>query len=178
MKTTIDRYFEWICNLVESTQYGNYSRLLRHLHNREFYYSSRVPLDSNRLTDGLNLRYRFGYEKHIPDATISRYLDKGPCSVLEMMASLALRCEETIMVDEDIGDRTGLWFWSMITSLGLIEMTDTRYDENYVDFVVTRFLNREYEPNGKGGLFTVNTQRDMRTVEIWCQLMWYLDKLT
>lgn len=56
-------------------------------------------------------------------------------------------------------------------------MDNDNYDGDYVDFVITRFLNREYETNGKGGLFTVDKQRDMRKVEIWCQLMWYLESI-
>ena len=79
------------------------------------------------------------------------------------------------MDDPDVGDRTGQWFWSMITSLGLGSMTDDRFDWHYTHTVVTRFLNREYEPNGKGGLFTIrNCHRDLRKVEIWDQLCWYL----
>jgi hypothetical protein len=96
-----------------------------------------------------------------------------------MMTALAVRCEETIMDDALFGNRTGQWFWGMIHNLGLSPMTDSNFDKEYVDEVITRFLNREYEPNGKGGLFTVrHCNRDMRTVEIWCQLSWYLDSIT
>lgn len=93
------------------------------------------------------------------------------------MIALAVRCEEHIMDDPDIGDRTGQWFWNMIVSLGLGSMTDERFDGEYVDEVVDIFLNREYERNGEGGLFTVNdTDRDMRNVEIWYQMHWYLNE--
>jgi hypothetical protein len=102
----------------------------------------------------------------------------GPCTVLEMMIALAIRCEETIMDDFDVGNRTGQWFWGMVTNLGLGSMTDIRYDERYIDDVLTRFLNREYEPDGKGGLFTIRRcDRDLRKVEIWYQLCWYLDSM-
>jgi hypothetical protein len=103
----------------------------------------------------------------------------GPCTVLEMMIALANRCEETIMDDPDIGDRTGQWFWGMITNMGLGSMSDDRYDRRYVEYVITRLLDREYEPDGTGGLFTVrDCDRDMRDVEIWYQLCWYLDSIT
>jgi hypothetical protein len=92
-----------------------------------------------------------------------------------MMVALAIECEVTIMDDPNIGDRTGQWFWGMIVNLGLGSMTDYKFDDIYVEGVVRRFLDREYEPNGKGGLFTVkNCRYDLRTVEIWNQMCWYL----
>ena len=112
------------------------------------------------------------------DAMIAAYLDDSPCSVLEMMTALAVRCEEHIMTDPDVGNRTGQWFWQMITNLGLGDMTDSKFDRKYVDLVIQRFLDRTYEPDGKGGLFTIeHCPYDLRTVEIWYQLCWYLDKL-
>jgi hypothetical protein len=66
----------------------------------------------------------------------------------------------------------------MISNLGLSSLNDTRFDSRYLNRVVTRFLNREYERNGEGGLFTVkNCKYDLRTVEIWYQMCWYLDDI-
>ena len=66
----------------------------------------------------------------------------------------------------------------MITNLGLGSMYDSNYDKIYVRKTVERFLNRDYEPNGKGGLFTIrNCNRDLRQVEIWYQLNWYLNSI-
>ena len=102
----------------------------------------------------------------------------GPCTMLEMMVALAIKCEE-IMDDASIGDRTGQWFWGMIHSLGLSSMSDRVFDRDYVDDVIARFLDRDYEPDGRGGLFTVrHCSHDLRTVEIWYQLSWYLDSIT
>lgn len=172
-------YFAWMCHLVCSgkrySKKPSYMKLLHHLHDVDFSYI--LPMDGNRASDGENLRYRFGLEHNYHDAEIAAYLDDRPCSVLEMMIALANRCEESIMVDPEVGDRKGQWFWNMVVSLGLGAMHDTNYDPEYVDFVVDRFLDREYEPNGEGGLFTVkHTNRDLRTVEIWCQMCWYLDE--
>ena len=96
-----------------------------------------------------------------------------------MMVGLAIRCEETIMDDTNIGDRTGQWFWGMIVNLGLGSMFDNNYDRQLVETNVERFLEREYDYNGKGGLFTIrHCDRDLRDVEIWYQLCWYLDSIT
>ena len=57
-------------------------------------------------------------------------------------------------------------------------MTDAKFDEDYANEVIGRFLNRQYERNGEGGLFTVeHCNRDLRTVEIWYQMCWYLDEI-
>ena len=83
------------------------------------------------------------------------------------------------MDDPKFGNRTGQWFWEMITNLGLGSMTDNHYDRDYVDKVIDRFLNRKYERDGRGGLFTVrNCDKDLRKVEIFFQLCYYLDTIT
>ena len=170
-----NEYFEWMFSLVSD---GNqpkdisYRKLLMNLQRTPFRYS--IPKDDNRAEDGIGLRYRFACDyPNLEDAEL--YLD-GPCSVFEMMLALAIRCEETIMDDPKVGNRTKQWFWGMVTNLGLGSMTDDRFDRRFVDDVVERFLDRRYEPDGTGGLFTVrNCRYDLRKVEIWYQLCWYLD---
>lgn len=143
------------------------------LHDVEFVWS--IPHDENRAADGISLRYRYCV---IHDCEDLEYCLDGPCSVLEMMVAMAIRCEETITDDPEKGDRTAQWFWSMIASLGLGSMSDSNYNEWLVNDVITRFLNREYDPDGRGGLFTVkNWNRDMRTAEIWHQLMAYINSV-
>src|SRR5574344_2086473 len=162
-------YFEWMCQLVYSERCSRihpHHKLLNYLHSREFYYI--LDMDSNRYEDGIELRYRFGYEQNYPGDIISLYLDDRPCSVLEMMVALSIRCEEHIMDDPDIGNRTGQWFWSMMKSLKLNSVTDDRFDRILVDKTLLRFMNREYKPNGEGGLFTLRHSRhDLRYVDIW-----------
>lgn len=169
-------YFEWMYELVCDGRFGrdiSYRQLLSFLHDVEFVYF--VPYDENRAADGISLRYNFCVANNCLD--LEEYLT-GPCSVLEMMLALAIRCEKTIMDDPMIGDRTGQWFWGMINNLGLSSMHDTNYNEWLVNDVITRFLNREYEPDGQGGLFRVRGwTRDMRTAEIWHQLMAYINTL-
>lgn len=171
-------YFEWmyqfVCDDLPYSKKQSYRKLLFRLHDIEFDYS--IPMDGNRAEDGINLRYRFGDEKSIHQAMIASYLDDKPCSVLEMLIALAIRCEEHIMDDPDIGNRTGQWFGGMIDNLGLGSMYDENFDRDYVDEKIGIFLNRDYERNGKGGLFTVkHCKYDLRTVEIWYQMCWYLD---
>ena len=94
------------------------------------------------------------------------------------IGSAASRTIRHIMDNPDIGNRTGQWFWNMIVNLGLGSMDDEKFDRGYVEFVLNRLLDRQYERNGKGGLFTVsNCRRDMRSVDIWYQMCWYLDEI-
>jgi len=166
-------YFEWLYELVMN---GNraYRQMLTALNEREFVYL--LEMDQNRADDGMDLRYRFGYERGYLAERIREELDTRPCSVLEMMAGLAARCEEHIMNDPAMGDRTHQWFWVMVCSLGLSMMTDRRYDGYAVRMTIDKLLRREYEPNGRGGLFTVeNSPYDLRNLEIWYQMMGYLN---
>lgn len=168
-------YFGWLYYMMCDKRYGSisYRQLLRCLHDIEFTYL--IDLDSNRAEDGIDLRYRYSYYnglKEVPDC-----LD-GPCSVLEMIAALAIRCEDDIMENSEIGNRTAQWFWQMITNLGLGAMNDSKFDEDRVRKVIDIFLNREYEPNGRGGLFRINNcNHDLRDVEIWHQMCWYLNNI-
>ena len=175
-------YFNWLYRLMCEGRYSkniSFRKLLLRLHNIEFTYL--IPKDANREEDGLDLRRRYAM---LPEnegrfsRTIMRVLD-GPCSVLEMMAGLAIRCEETIMDDPAYGDRTRQWFWGMISNLGLGGMTDELYNRFEVDRIIATLLRREYKPNGEGGLFTIrHCDRDLRAVEIWVQLLWYINSIS
>lgn len=175
-----NEYFRWMLDTVYENDYSeavSYKKLLTHLHNMTFTFS--IPNDMNRAEDGISLRHRFAFANNYDDS-IDEILDilNGPCSVLEMMVALATHCEE-LMDNPTVGDRTGQWFWGMIVNLGLGSMTDKNFDRKYVDMCIKRFLNRDYDPDGKGGLFTIKgNRRDLRTVEIWYQLCWYIDSIT
>lgn len=164
---TIDEeFFEWIYQFVGGK---GYRKMLWCLFEEEFFTID--PLDDNRLYDGCHLRYRFGVDANIPKRVIDKKLDNTTCSVLEVMVALAIRMEDTIMGDPDYGDRTVMWFWMMIKSLNLYDMTDEFIDYDYVKHAISRLLNRDYEPNGEGSLFTVrNTNKDFRDMEIWYQM--------
>lgn len=168
-------YFEWMYDIIVAGRYPksiSYRKLLMCLHNIEFTWI--IPKDENRANDGIDLRYRFSIDREY-DEDVSEYMT-DPCSVLEMMLALAICCEESIMDDPNIGDRTQQWFWGMIVSLGLGDMMNSRFDKVYVTETIHRFLNRDYRRDGKGGLFTIrDCDYDLRDVEIWYQLCWYLD---
>ena len=161
-----EEYFEWMYQEVDGK---GKRKLLERLDSIRFY--AIHPLDENRVFDGLAVRKKFCEYANVPESVMNIKMEGVECSVLEMMFGLAIRAEDTIMADEDYGDRASMWFWIMVKSLGLYEMTDDKYDYDYVDHTVARFLERDYEPDGKGGLFTIaNFNKDMRDIDIWMQM--------
>lgn len=179
-------YFRWLYDSVckgRSHETVSYKKLFELLHDIRFKITDES--DYSRIKDGASLRYRFAileYDERYTNCIVEvldRTFGSTSCSVLEMIVALAIRCEETIMDDPEYGDRTGQWFWSMINNLGIGNMTDDIFDEDVVTRIIDRFMLREYEPNGKGGLFYIsNCEEDLRDVEIWTQLCWYLNNIT
>lgn len=134
-----------------------------------YYYSA----DNDRAKDGLYLR-----SLYFQETGNELNMDLGECRLLEMMIGLARRCEADIMYNNFLGNRTGQWFWEMIASLKLGQMTDAYYDEEYVEMRISNFLNRRYKINGEGGLFTVeHIIEDMRKISIWKQMNLYLNEV-
>lgn len=176
--TVNNKYFEWMYGIACNRRFPrsiSYRKLFMHLHNIEFRYY--LPKDSDRYNDGLDLRYRFAY-RHPDVGDAERYIE-GPCSVLEMIFALSIRIEEQIMDDPNMGDRTAQWLWYMLTNMGLGSMSDDEFDRDYVNDIVNTFLERDYQPNGKGGLFTIrDCDKDLRDVEIWWQMCWFLGSIT
>lgn len=177
-----NEYLNWICDYIQAPGYitrgiaNKYSKLIQHLYHTEFYYT--IPMDANRYEDGIALRYRFGREKGYDDPIIAHYLDMTSCSVLEMMVALAIRCEEHIIYDDEVEYQVGLLFWEMIKNLGILDMSNYIYDEVFVDDALTNFLERRYDSDGRGGLFWIEgCNKDLRSVEIWYQLNWYLNDI-
>lgn len=148
----------------------NYKRLFRHLHERDFEWI--MERDENRAYDGVKLRKELGFDHSLEVA------NRG-CSVLEMLAGLAIRTDDEIIGDP--GDpRPGDFFWEMIENLALENMSEKEYDEDRVDRILDRWMGREFLPDGRGSIFRVgyNTRnqmtRDMRELEIWDQMNAYV----
>lgn len=170
-----ERYFQWICHIAMNGEAHNYQKLLHYLFHKKYRYTH--PRDENREADGIDLRYRFGYLQGVSLHEIACELDDKPCSVLEMMVALAIRCEENILRDFEIGDRTYEWIQDMLRSLDIYQ-NDAVFNARHVDNVVEHFLDRDYAPDGAGGLFHLkHPPDDMRRAEIWYQAMWWIDEL-
>lgn len=177
----LDLYFKWMCSVAFPDGHirSHYHNALQLLNTINFTYL--IDLDENRMLDGLDLRYHFSYGTKIPYEYVSKELNDIPCSVLEVMVALALRCENSIMSNSNYGDRTSEWFWKMFTNLGLDKYPDEIWNESICQIatgIIHRFLQREYEPDGTGSLFRFNSPAfDMRNVEIWDQMCLYMSEI-
>lgn len=165
-----EEYFEWLVDLLQDDYLrSNYQKLLRKLFATEFTWI--VDYDSNRAKDGIYLRYLFSRD-------IDDDFDMNiGCTMLEMMIALARRCEDDIMYDPEIGDRTGYWFWVMIENMGLDAYDDYGYFESRVDYILDVVIERKYQRNGKCGMFYCNKNgADFREMDLWWQLNAYLNE--
>lgn len=165
MPDEVNEYFRWLVRTVDVDISGepelSYLLLMRALFKKEFYWV--LDRDEYRAMDGLYLREQFFDSK----------IDLGPCRVLEMLVGLASRCETDLLGNSD--NQTGEWFWDMIENLGLERFVDTEFDADAVDIILDRWLDRDYDQNGCGGLFyTEREDQDMRELEIWWQLQLYV----
>lgn len=177
-----DSYFKWLYNYMcegRTNKYIQYKYLFTILHSIPFKYT--IKNDVNRAADGVDLRNRFIDEMKYDE----KYLDylRAPCSVLEMIIALAIRCEETIMYDTRYGNRYKQWFWSMLKNLQISQYTDEYFtnhinsEQNIVSHIYN-FLDHNYRKDGLGGLFYIrDCEEDMRDIEIWTQMCWYLNNI-
>lgn len=179
-------YKEWLIGLTNSwcsSASGNsYYMLMEYLYSRPF--TSIYANDCNRVQDGVDMRFSFidaldsdPYTLEYTYRDVYNYLTHD-CNMLEMMAALAQKCEDHIMGDPEIGDRSGEWFWGMLKNTHLDVLSDEYFDISEAETIVTNIIDHNYSRNGDGGLFSVrNPMIDMRTAELWYQMNWYLGEM-
>lgn len=162
-------YFDWLTEMVmpEKDVRDSYQKVLLGLYNTEFKYF--VKNDGNRAEDGEQLRIMYENETGL---WCNNY---SACSLLEMLAGLALRCENELMYDPDEGNRTYIWFWEMLENMGLTGMDDWHFDYDRFDEIVCKLNDRTYDSDGYGGPFYIaDFDYDMRKIELWYQLNYYV----
>lgn len=172
-------YFRYLCELADiNSEKNSYFLLAKALHKKHFY--SIMPNDDNRIGDGKALRTKFARD--------SEYINyeslDGPCTFFEFLVGLASRMAFTL---EDNNDDThiGKYFHELLENCGLSEADDDNYysadfDQDMVDAIVDRILERRYKKDGFGGLFPIKTwtknDSDQRKTEIWYQMARYLNE--
>lgn len=174
--TITDNYYEWLMEMMPGLR-ESYSRLLRMLFDTPFV--AEMSQDRNRISDGLELRNRFristGALRFINPEDRIELADK-PCGVLEVMISMALRCEEEYMSLGSDGDNVERWIRWMIRSMELEWADDTRFEPGKAEHAILAMIYREYEMDGQGGLFFVpGFHGNMREIELWDQLMIWIE---
>lgn len=168
---SVNRYNRWLRGLVYKPG-PSHDILLDIAWVTHYEYS--VPNDDNRAQDGLMLRARFEYE------TSLKLPHLGECRILEFLIALAIRLNESVYNHKE-PNQEGYWFWMLMAHLEL-EKCDDWYDftliHGEIQDVFMRLNMREYDyDGGNGGLFPLNNPiQDQRDVEIWYQMMAYLQE--
>jgi len=162
------KYYEYLLSLIERTD-DNYRMMLDLLWAKEFY--SIVKNDDNRAEDGIALRL----ESNIINDGIL-----GPARCLEVLISLARRCELILYSSDAAMDYKDI-FWEFIRNLDLEKYNYTYWCSRgsqadfEIDEILTRWLDRKYKANGEGGIFPLKRPReDQRKIELWYQMHAYL----
>lgn len=159
-----EEYLKW---LIKKMDGDDYRKLFNAMICREFTYF--ISNDDNRAADGINLRDIFF------DETGIEVKDGIPCSILEMLVALSIRCEIDI-VGVPGEEKISRLFWIMIKNLDLDWCTDARFDPRFVKEKMDILVERRYGRNGFGGLFPLyeHAKEDMRKTEIWYQMNYYI----
>lgn len=169
----MNHYYTWLCHIIDMNHHRKYSRLIRYLRSKEFYYS--VPNDANRAEDGKHLRREYLAAGNFLSTDL---WEDEPCSVLEMLVALSTRLSNDIM--PDYGYPVSYWFWQMIGNLGLDFYTNDEFDIEEVEEIVKNWLDRSYHFFLKTGKNLVKSgkidKNFIEKVEIWYQMMaWIQD---
>lgn len=166
-------YSQW---LVSELGLEEHQMLFHILYDTEFTW--KIDRDENRATDGVYMRDRYSYEtgEYLP----SSWRD-WPCSVAEMLASLAFTMEESFLYDPESDTGCDKWMREMLENCGLWDMDDEAFEEhpswcfNEVEDTVKRVLDRNYGMSGRGGLFPLAyPDGDQRKMELWYQMNAYV----
>lgn len=167
-----NEYYLWLLSKIRADLHTNYSMLLAKLNSTQ--YRMTRDVDQPRVRKVAELKQEFCDECFI-NYPVSN--DIPNVSVLEVLVSIALDTERMVMRDGDMGDRTELWFWSMIHNLGLEEYTNDRYNEVMVNALLDRFVNHTYLKNGIGSVgYTMKSRGDFRKLDIWHQFNIWLSE--
>lgn len=167
-----EEYYGYLVSLVKGSS-KPYKKLLRYLFDKSFQYQ--LPMDGCREEDGVELRYIFGDLHQYDETVIMSYLDDRPCSIFELLIALASRMSVEYLTGSNDPNEVAPIFWEMISNLDLTAMKDGRFDFYVVEDVIDSFLFREYRYDGTGGIFPIKgIDRDMRNVDLWSQMCWYL----
>lgn len=165
-------YFEWLYKHVGRVSNRNpansYWKLAKLLYTTPFNWW--VGNDDDRAADGRALRHEFIDECDIQDLEVNWLAIE--CSLLELLIALARRA-----AFESYGV-TGDWFWKFMENLNIKQYSDLRYNrdaEMEIKFVLRRFVERTYRPNGEGGIFPLRRpSKDQRHEELCYQMSAYL----
>ena len=161
-------YFLYLFKKVDGFgAYPDRLLLLRQLFQTEFKWDARIELDADRAEDGKGLRLLYFHETHKDSHMF------GPCNVFEMLLAMAIDMEN--IMGEPGDDHPEHWFWEMLDNIHVANVMDYNYDAQFVDEMVTNWMERKYDRKEVGGVFPLTkSRRDVRRMPIWEQAGMYM----
>lgn len=130
-----------------------------------------VPMDDNRVVDGLDLRVEFAREHRLsPDDM--QVLGAG--SFLEVLIGLSRRLAFAA------GGQAPGWAWQLLSNLELHRMSDplTQSKHRKVQEIMDTAICRTYAPDGTGGFFPLAwPDEDQTKIQLWYQMSAYIEEL-
>lgn len=168
-------YEEWILKLLGFRK-KNMTKLMDWLHTHPFVWLESMPMDHNRNNDGLNLREDYEDINGILVLDEECMLNDCQCSILEMLAGLAIRIDR-----EYIGSpgecKPNAIFMEMLNNLDLLRYNDRKFHKDAVEKIVLRWLSRNFDRNGSGSIFPLKrSDIDQRDCQIWSQMQAYISE--
>lgn len=177
-------YYPWLLKRVADERLTDrYSKLFKVLYETRVNLERMNPYDTERCRDGQTLRYLFerAMASYLTGISGREYIEfeDNPCNMLELLVGIASRMEDTIMGSDIQGDRTGQWFWSMMTNLGIGYMSNDKFNVNEYNRCMRMFMTYKYDNEGKGCLFRSSkyTMSQMAEKDIWYQMQAYINDL-
>lgn len=168
-----EQYYEWLLfKVTDPKEPRTHDKLFRELASAPF--KATVGRDDNWFEHCEYMREDYYEEAEFEGAEYVK--EDGEITLLEVMVNLCIKAEG-IMQGFD-GVDCERWFNDMLENSGLIFYTDYRFSKTGVWSKINRILDREYNRDGGGGLFCIpvlDPSHDLRDVELWYQLMWYID---
>lgn len=166
-----DRYFDWLVDLVNA---DDLLRLCEIMDGLDFTWT--IPLDENIMYHAFELRDMYADETGCESGR--HYIS---CSLFEAIVGLAYKCDMDVMYEPSIGHRYSMWFHFFLENLfdGKLRNAEAFMDEDEIIDICVRFMNRDYERDGSGGMFPIkHDRRDQRRIHLWLQMnMWLVENV-
>lgn len=182
--TLREEYFQYLYKLVRPMP-RTYYKLCKELHNKKYKWF--IKNDDNRCEDGVNLRETFIEQGELDETHLEvQALQKGDCTLFEMMVALAQRMDYELSDLISPANRTNKYFFEMLKNLMLEEYTDSYLIGDQLDYassgdiddILESLINRTYSYDGEGSLFPLKQRypKDMAKTEVWYQMMLYINE--
>jgi hypothetical protein len=172
-KTIQEAYFEYLYHLMydiwDYKSSESYISVCWCLHNVDFL--ALVDYDENRIADAAGLRNQFKDKAGSLGPAELTAIITPDCTVFEVLIALATRADFMVPLG------TRVWFQLFLENLGLDTWSDEKCSVSTwpIERTINNFNNRDYRPNGKGGIFPLRQpKQDQRDVELWYQMGAYM----